>query len=220
MADATAETVRLIGGDPAIDFVNTVGGRVADARASATPAVRDKLRDYSDLLAWARHAGLLSDALARRLARAASERPAEAARVFRRAVETREASYRILRSLMARRRPDAGDLELLNHELAATRSRERLVAGAQGLRWDAPGAEDRLDAALEPICRATSALLTSGELSQLRQCAGDDCGWLFLDHSRNHSRQWCTMEDCGNLSKVRRFRQRQRREGRATGSRP
>ena len=209
MEDATAGTMRLIGGDPSIDFVNTVGGRVSGARA-----VRDKLHDYSDLVAWARHAGIVRDPLARRLQQLAGERPAEAARAFKRAVELREALYRVLRSLMVRRRPETADLEALSRELAATRSRERLVAGTQGLRWEAPGVEERLESVLEPIGRAASALLTSGELPRLRQCAGEGCGWLFLDHSRNHSRQWCTMEDCGNLSKVRRFRERQRREQR------
>jgi len=55
-------------------------------------------------------------------------------------------------------------------------------------------------------------LVRAVELRQLRACPVDDggCGFLFLDRSRNHSRQWCTMQDCGNVSKVRRFRQRRR----------
>jgi predicted RNA-binding Zn ribbon-like protein len=44
----------------------------------------------------------------------------------------------------------------------------------------------------------------------VRQCGGESCGWLFLDTSRNRSRQWCDMRDCGNLAKVRRFRERQK----------
>jgi predicted RNA-binding Zn ribbon-like protein len=32
---------------------------------------------------------------------------------------------------------------------------------------------------------------------------------MFLDISKNGRRQWCDMQDCGNLAKVRRFRQRQ-----------
>jgi predicted RNA-binding Zn ribbon-like protein len=49
-------------------------------------------------------------------------------------------------------------------------------------------------------------LLPKGD--RVRQCGGENCGWLFLDTSRNRSRQWCDMRDCGNLAKVRRFRQR------------
>jgi len=51
-------------------------------------------------------------------------------------------------------------------------------------------------------------------LDRLKLCAGENCGWLFLDHSKNRSRRWCTMADCGTLTKVRRFRARQAgREG-------
>jgi predicted RNA-binding Zn ribbon-like protein len=59
--------------------------------------------------------------------------------------------------------------------------------------------------------RAAAALLVSPEQARLRRCGGDGCGWLFLDRSRNRSRHWCTMDDCGNLSKVRRFRRRHAR---------
>lgn len=45
-------------------------------------------------------------------------------------------------------------------------------------------------------------------LDRLKLCAGENCGWLFLDHSKNRSRRWCTMADCGTLTKVRRFRAR------------
>lgn len=45
-------------------------------------------------------------------------------------------------------------------------------------------------------------------LDRLKLCGAADCGWLFLDHSKNRSRRWCTMADCGTLTKVRRFRAR------------
>ncbi|MEW6230587.1 MAG: CGNR zinc finger domain-containing protein [Bacillota bacterium] len=32
----------------------------------------------------------------------------------------------------------------------------------------------------------------------------------FLDTTRNHSRRWCSMRDCGNRVKVRRFYNRKR----------
>jgi predicted RNA-binding Zn ribbon-like protein len=44
----------------------------------------------------------------------------------------------------------------------------------------------------------------------LKHCAADDCGWLFLDRSRNHARRWCDMKVCGNNAKARRFYRRHR----------
>lgn len=44
--------------------------------------------------------------------------------------------------------------------------------------------------------------------ARLKVCANDQCRWLFLDHSKNRSRQWCGAETCGNRARVRRFRLR------------
>jgi predicted RNA-binding Zn ribbon-like protein len=210
MTEILAATMKLVGGNPGLDFVNTVGGRTAGP-GSESRVANDKLRDYRDLVAWNRHAGLLSEARARGLVRAAERAPREAARVFARAVKLREALHRLLRALLDGRRPDPADLAVLNAELAAVRSGERLVPGPEGLRWEPDDARERLDSVLRPVCRGAEALLTSGNLSRLRACAGEGCGWLFLDRSKNRSRQWCTMEDCGNASKVRRFRERLRK---------
>ena len=61
------------------------------------------------------------------------------------------------------------------------------------------------------IADSATQMLTTGDLSRLRQCGGGDCNWLFKDPSRNRSRQWCVMEQCGNVAKVRRFRSRSRK---------
>jgi predicted RNA-binding Zn ribbon-like protein len=41
---------------------------------------------------------------------------------------------------------------------------------------------------------------------------------MFLDTSRNRSRHWCDMKDCGNRAKVSRFRQRQQQRQRRAPS--
>lgn len=202
--------MRRVGGDPTLDFVNTVGGRVsAQVRA-------DKLAAFSDLVAWARQGALLGDADARAFLHLAARRPRPARQVLARARHLREALYGVLRALLDDRRPRPAHLEIVNDELAVARRHDRLAPGRDGLQWRSEEGGG-LEAVLWPICRAASSLLTSGDLSRLRQCGGTDCGWLFLDRSRNHSRQWCTMDDCGNVSKVRRFRQRRRRRAGSQG---
>ena len=203
--------MKLVGGDPCLDFVNTVGGRVQAVGDAQTRVRADKLACYPDLAAWSVHAGLVGESAGRLLLRLAAARSREAKAALRRALEFREALYRTLRALMLDRVPAPADLAVLNAEIAASRSRERLAARPGGLRWEWRDAARRLESPLWPVARAAAALLTSPELARLRHCGGDDCGWLFLDRSRNRSRQWCTMEDCGNLSKVRRFRKRHAR---------
>jgi predicted RNA-binding Zn ribbon-like protein len=61
--------------------------------------------------------------------------------------------------------------------------------------------------------RTLAALLrTSAELGwvRLKACPGPDCGWVFHDRSRNGSRRWCDMAECGNRAKGAAFRARHR----------
>ena len=219
-SDSLAATMKLVGGDLCLDFVNTVGGRIPDgAGAPGSRVLADKLTDYADLVAWGRHTGSLGEADARHLVRQAESHPREAEAVLGRVLGFREALHRTLRSLMLGRRPGPQDVSVLNAEIAAARCREVLVPARDGLHWEWADAAGRLESPLWPVSRAAAALLTSGDLSRLRQCGGERCGWLFLDRSRNRSRQWCTMEDCGNVEKVRRFRQRHSRQSSRARSR-
>jgi predicted RNA-binding Zn ribbon-like protein len=49
---------------------------------------------------------------------------------------------------------------------------------------------------------ATTARATA---SSTGVCAGEGCGWMFLDESRNASRRWCDSRDCGNRERVRKY---------------
>jgi predicted RNA-binding Zn ribbon-like protein len=221
--ESLAGTMKLVGGELCLDFVNTVGGRIPQGPGSpGSEVLADKLGAYADLVAWSRHTDSTGEADARRLLRLAESHPREAADVLGRARHFREALHRTLRSLMLGRAPGAQDLSRINDEIATAREREVLVPSRDGVRWEWPDPGSRLDSPLWPVSRSAAALLTSGDLSRLRQCGGERCGWLFLDRSRNRSRQWCAMEDCGNVSKVRRFRRRhsRRRAGPARDGEP
>ena len=61
-----------------------------------------------------------------------------------------------------------------------------------------------MDLFLDPIIKSAADLLVSPELKRVKQCADDFCGWLFMDKSRNNSRRWCSMKDCGNRAKAHR----------------
>ncbi|HYY94812.1 MAG TPA: ABATE domain-containing protein [Pyrinomonadaceae bacterium] len=205
--------LKLVGGRLCLDFVNTVYARaVGDGlprgtRRDGYSPGDDKLTSYGDLVAWGARAGVLSDKEARRLLRAASGQPKNSETVLKRAVKLREAIYRIFLMKLLGKRADEADLRTVNEELRAAKDHERLLPKGDGfaLGW-VDG--DSLDRVLWPVARSVSEVLASNELNRVRQCGGENCGWLFLDTSRNRSRQWCDMRDCGNLAKVRRFRQR------------
>jgi predicted RNA-binding Zn ribbon-like protein len=195
--------VSLVGGRPALDFANTV-----DWHAGPNP--EDKLLGYADLVEWSRQAGLVDDDEAAALVAEAVARPAEAAAALARAREVRELVYDVFAAVASGETPDGAGLARLNGELAAALGQARLVAGDGGFVWGWAPRGTALDAMLRPILRDAAELLTSPELDRVGQCAGDPCGWLFLDTSRNRSRRWCDMRDCGNRAKAQRHYRRQR----------
>ena len=84
---------------------------------------------------------------------------------------------------------------------------------AGGVAWSWEVDKDALDWPLYPIARSAATLLTSPERARVGECADDrGCGYLFLDTSRNRSRRWCSMEDCGNRAKAILHYERKRQE--------
>lgn len=102
-------------------------------------------------------------------------------------------------------------LDHLNAIVRETAAWRRIAACDDGGRkvdcgWEFKGAPPV--AILGPIVWRAVELLETGPVDRVKECAADDCRWLFLDTSKNRSRQWCSMQTCGNVSKVRRFRER------------
>lgn len=215
VVESSAAEMRLIGGRLCLDFVNTVDGRKCDSPPRKSQSVNsvvlgDKLRDYTDLVEWSRHSGILTATEARRLIQE-SQRSANGAKaVLERAIALREALHRIFKATVIGRMPQSVDLDTVNEELVKARNHERLTSTEKGFTCEWVGGEAALDRMLWSIAHSGAEFLSKGDLSRLRECGGEECGWLFEDTSRNRSRQWCHMQDCGNLAKVRRFRTRLR----------
>jgi len=203
-----APSFDLSGGALCLDFANTWSDR-------GRPDT-EQLRGYADLLAFALQTGQLAAGEAARLEQRAERQPREAAAVLTRCRELREVLYRIFSAVAARRAPPAADLELLNAALPEALSRLRIERRGARFAWtwhgpDAP--PEPLVAPLWPTLRSAAELLTSDERRRVRECAGSDCTWLFLDRSRNRSRRWCAMQTCGNRAKARRHYRRARGGG-------
>ena len=191
---------QLIGGDPLLDFVNTVHDWTA-------PEARDYVPTFAEVLRFAEVAGVISAAEAKRLASASTG--AE----LRRLRELRARLERILRALVAGRAPALGDLDSLARDGAEA---------ARGSRWWSE--KGRLMRGIDPgetgaatvrlrLIEAAVALLTSDRVARMSACPS--CGWFFLDTTKNKSRRWCSMAMCGNPAKARAYYRRRR-----PGSRP
>ena len=193
-----AMTQFFIGGQPAIDFLNTYyQGSV------------ETLESGRDLLTWLVGAGLIDEAestrVMRRLgAKVLDETAAEARRV-------RE----WLREWLTRWRqaPNADyseELAALNRLMARDAPRSEVVATDDGLKivehWHLASA----DSIIALIASHVASLITEESPDLLKTCAGPDCTLWFVDRTKAHRRVFCSPTTCGNRAKVAAFRQRQR----------
>ena len=197
---------KYVGGDASLDLVNTVDW-------TARGPIEDRLTDYARLTRWAEGAGAISSRQGAQLRAQASLHPRVAERVHRDALELRWQLRRLFTAVERGAKLEGSEmLERFNASLQGALSQLELGApprgasGAAPLRWSWQGASERLDSLLWPVLRAAAALLASEEASQVRECGGEDCGWMYVDRSRNGLRRWCQMETCGNRAKARRRR--------------
>ena len=197
---------KYVGGDPAIDLVNTVDW------TSRGPE-HDRLASYERLVEWAQGAQIVSSRVAAELRSRARVHPKAAALAFRAAVRTRDVLWQLFGAL-ARNESQNEPLRAFNGllgkaltHLQVTPVREKQRTGSRlELGWDDLG--ESLESVLWPVLWSAASLLTSDECSQIRICGSLDCGWMFVDRSRNGLRRWCQMETCGTLEKTRRRYQR------------
>jgi len=199
---------KFIGGALAIDFVNTIGSRI-EKNIDNYFIRDDQFYHCNDIVDWAEAIRLISSTTSRKIKAWILANPEYAKMKFEHAKAFRETLYRILRQSMKNMKMIATDMELLNKACAAARKNQRIIYRSGNFSWEFDVQEYNPDMIMHHVAIAAAELLTSEKLLQLKQCKGEDCGWLFIDTSKNRKRVWCDMKDCGNLAKVRRFRGKQ-----------
>lgn len=191
------DTLSFDGGWLCLDFTNTVSSR--------TPATGNEyLRNWDDFRIWVRRAGVLP----------ATEWPA-----WNRLPESnieevralREALYCLFEHYARTGILDPAHLDTLNAFLHEVYPHTRLCLTEAGLHRgveEAPHPEKPLWL----IALSAEALLLGDRLSRVKSC--DNCGWLFLDTSKNGARRWCNMQTCGSQIKAKAYYHRKKDTGR------
>jgi len=193
-----AGSLKLLGGRLCLDFVNTL-----DWRGTDTP--QEFLNTFGDLVSWGRHAGICSQPDSGNLYKMAGQSKAEAQKALNQALKLRETIYRIFAAGIANRNPQKEDLAIFNKNLARSMKDSQIIPTTDGYAWDVTGNRTKLNWILNPVIRSAAEILVSDERNKVKACADSACGWLFIDVSRNRSRRWCDMQDCGNRAKATRF---------------
>lgn len=189
----------LCGDHLALNFANTVSSRHTDAPI-------ERLTSYEELVSFAVQSDVIDENTGKRLLKQAKKRPVEAARVLNDALELRDALFGIFEKIALEQPPRDEDRRVLNERL------QRMHL-SRDLQWEWSCDPDALDVMLAPILQSAFDLITAKDVRQrIKLCGADDCVWLFLDTSKNGTRRWCDMKQCGNRMKARRFYERKREE--------
>jgi predicted RNA-binding Zn ribbon-like protein len=194
-----AANMRLDGGHPALELVNTVYGQPDG------PVEADVLATPQDLLVFARRVGVADQATP------ASRGALQSAWRLRQALDA------LLRARLAGEDPPVGPCAVVQVAARAALAAGHLAPHGDALAWTWPAGDPKTP--VHRLAHAATQLLTSeADLAVLHCCAG--CRWLFLDHSRGAGRRWCSMADCGTEAKKRRYIQRRRQRRAASTARP
>jgi predicted RNA-binding Zn ribbon-like protein len=193
-----AGSLTLIGGELALDFANTSSGRGSDAHS-------DHLQRPEHVAIWAAHAKILTEEDAEWLARETAAEPSLGTRLLNETLALREDVYQLAAAIAAGRRTSAERIENLTKTHARALACARLAPIGDNFGWTWSARQAPVEAIAGPISLSALTLLQQADLTRVKQCQGEKCGWLFFDATKNKSRRWCEMEVCGNRAKQKRF---------------
>jgi predicted RNA-binding Zn ribbon-like protein len=124
---------------------------------------------------------------------------------FARALRLRAAITSVARALAGEKPPGRADIDYINE-----------IASGADIAPFLPGGSRRpvgvsVSRALSTIARDAVAVFGAGP-GRVRHCDASNCALIFVDTSRPNSRRWCSMQRCGNRTKVRVHRSKNRED--------
>jgi predicted RNA-binding Zn ribbon-like protein len=187
------DQMRLDGGVFCLDFVNTIPDRFDGSN-------RDLLIGFEELAYFAKRAGIIDTKTLSQVAQIALSNPKKSQSFFKEAVELRGLIYRIFKSICDQKFVAPDDLSEFNNLLPKYLSLLYLESkrGILSERWNTN--DGNYYSITAPIVKSAYELLLSNKLIRVKECS--NCGWLFLDTSKNGKRRWCSMQACGSNVKA------------------
>jgi predicted RNA-binding Zn ribbon-like protein len=188
--------MRLDGGNLSLNFVNTIHDRYEEP-------FKDYLHHYLDLITWANFADAINSAQKKKLLQISQENQGGAKLVYKESIQLREAIYGYIVSFLNQDEIPSPILQLINQWLSRAFSNLELNRVDRDCVLDWNPENFGLESVLWPIIKSFADLITSDARNRIKLCS--NCGWVFVDNSKNNSRRWCSMETCGNRLKARRY---------------
>lgn len=167
----------------------------------------DRLSDFDGFLAWTDQAKLFSKAEVRRWGKWSQTHGSEARRFLASVIQFREYLFDLFSKSAAAQRIGQSKLADLNTMLGTSALQRTLEVNDDGV-IEACDCGDGLMAPLRKVALSAADVLLDGSWRKVICCDRDECDWLAVDTSRNHSRRYCSSSGCGNLARATRHYRR------------
>lgn len=193
-------TFLFVGNHPCLDFINT------EMIVNGEPT--DLLESVDDFIAWLVQVNLLTKAQAEvagaELSHTERTSLLEQAKTFR--TTLRDLAVRIV----AGKSIPGSTITVINQILSQRPGYPQLVRRKGGFEQRFHSAAAPVHNLLVPLADAAGDLLCRVEFALIKKCGNPACILYFYDTTKNHTRNWCSMQVCGNRMKVAAHYQRKR----------
>ncbi len=199
----TIKTIQFDGGVLCFDFVNTIRSRKVDK-------VHNYLATYADFITLCRRVQILPESTLNQLGQYGEQNPAAASAALEIILAVRENLYQLFSAIAAEAIPAAAVVAAFNQNLSRALSGVFLSWQGSDYALQQEVSENELDGPLKLILYSAYQTLVREDRKRIKECA--ECGWLFLDKTKNGKRLWCNPVDCGSTTKSRRYYHRQKQK--------
>ena len=185
-------TFLFLGNHPCLDFINT------EMIMNGKPT--DVLESFDDFISWLVRANLLTNAQSEIAGAELNHKEKisllEQAKIFR--TTLRDLAARIV----ARKPIPVSITNIINQFLSQRPGYPQLVRRKGGFEQRFHSAAAPVHNLLVPLAEAASDLLCRADFALIKKCGNPACILYFYDTTKNHTRNWCSMQTCGNRIKV------------------
>lgn len=124
------------------------------------------------------------------------------------ALKQLRATMRHIVEALPDKQPADEDLHFLNAVIHKGATIPSLVWDGQRYQMQHTPPQKDWDWVIAEIAASFADLLVKHDLQRIKICANPYCCSIFYDDTKSRTKRWCTNEKCGNLWKLRRFRER------------
>ncbi|MEK6764383.1 MAG: ABATE domain-containing protein [Nitrospirota bacterium] len=190
----------FVGNHPCLDFINTQ----MIVRGNPT----DLLGGCEDLVAWLVQAHMVDKVQAAVVMTQWGHEDQE--QLFEQGITFRRTLRDMAARIVSRKSIPEPAIVSINKILSRCPGYPQLVREKEGYTRQFQSQAAQKDGLLAPLAEAASDLLCSGKWSLVKKCGNPACILYFYDTTKNHTRNWCSMQLCGNRKKVAAHYQRKR----------